>query len=82
MVGDMAALGLVVVEADPADARARLVRFTPQGLRTIRRGLGVLEAVGEELAARVGAPRMERLGRDLRALLAALEAPDGEPPPG
>jgi DNA-binding MarR family transcriptional regulator len=74
VVGEMAAQGLVELVADPADARARLVRFTTRGADAIQHGLGVLGALERELAGAIGARRMAELHRALTALLDAVEA--------
>jgi len=73
LVGELEGEGLLELAADPSDARARLVRFTPQGIAAIHRGMQILREVEAELTEAVGAARLERLGRDLGALLDALE---------
>ncbi|MEQ1567676.1 MAG: helix-turn-helix domain-containing protein [Myxococcota bacterium] len=72
-VAELEAEGVLVVEVDPTDARARRVRFTPFGLEAIGHGLGVLAEIERELAAAVGAEPLERLGDTLRAIDDALD---------
>ena len=73
LVSELAAEGFVDVVPDPNDGRGRLVRFTAQGLRGIRQGLGAFLQVEFELSRKVGADRMARLRGDLLALLEALD---------
>lgn len=73
LVGELVEQGVVELLPDPADARARLVRFTAHGVTAIHHGMSVFREVERELATVVGEDLMERLGDDLRALLDALE---------
>jgi DNA-binding MarR family transcriptional regulator len=67
-------LGLLEQAPDPASARRRLIRRTPEGQRAHERADLVLRRLEETLA--------ERIGRDtVAALRAALEAPWGPAPP-
>lgn len=77
LVGELVAQGVVELLPDPADARARLVRFTAHGVTAIHQGMSVFREVERELAAVVGEDRMRRLGDDLHALLDALEGRGG-----
>lgn len=74
VVADMVAAGVVEVVADPTDARARLVRFTPRGVDAIAHGLGVLSGLERELARQVGARTIRRLHAALVAIVPALES--------
>lgn len=66
-------LGLLEQVPDPASARRRLIRRTPEGQRAHQRASLVLERLEETLA--------ERIGRDaVAALRSALEAPWGPVP--
>lgn len=67
-VAELEELGVVALEADPLDGRAKRVCFTPRGLEAIAHGLGVLGQVERELAADLGTERMA----ELRCLLADL----------
>lgn len=74
LVAELVENGVLAVEPDPQDGRARLVRFTPRGREAIVHGLGVLAAIERELAASVGKARLRELGDTLARLGEALEA--------
>jgi DNA-binding MarR family transcriptional regulator len=76
LVADLAARGVVELLDDPADGRAKLVRFTAAGTTAIRHGLEVLRSIEAELGAEIGEQNMRALHRALLALLPALERPD------
>ncbi|CAL9342836.1 MarR family winged helix-turn-helix transcriptional regulator [Streptomyces sp. NPDC057340] len=68
-------LGLLEQAPDPASARRRLIRRTPEGRRAHQQADRVLHRLEQTLA--------ERIGRDaVAALRAALEAPWGPAPTG
>jgi DNA-binding MarR family transcriptional regulator len=73
LCGELAELGVVALDPDPEDGRAKRVRFTRKGLEAIHHGLGVLAGIERELAAEVGGARMAELRRTLAALLPVLE---------
>ncbi|MET9548663.1 MarR family winged helix-turn-helix transcriptional regulator [Streptomyces sp. NPDC006627] len=73
-VHGLVAAGILEQVPDPASARQRLIRRTPEGERAHRLAKAALARIEEQLAARIG----EDLAAALRA---ALEAPWG-PPPG
>ncbi|MCS6986281.1 MAG: MarR family transcriptional regulator [Sphingomonadaceae bacterium] len=66
LLADCERLGLVRLEADPRDARARVVHFTPQARAFERAGLEALCRAEEELGRRVGVEQLAAL----RAILA------------
>jgi DNA-binding MarR family transcriptional regulator len=74
LVAELEQLGVVERVPDPADGRARLVRFSAAGREGLLSGLGLLAQLEAELAQALSAARIERLKDDLDALLAALEA--------
>jgi DNA-binding MarR family transcriptional regulator len=73
LCGELAELGVVALDPDPDDGRAKRVRFTRKGLEAIHHGLGVLAGIERELAAAVGEARMAALQRTLQALVPVLE---------
>ena len=77
LVAELEEMGFLRRDPDPADARARLVRFTAHGRRALLHGLSILSQIEAELAAEIGAARMDRLRADLERLLAALEGREG-----
>lgn len=73
LCGELAELGVVALDADPDDGRAKRVRFTRKGLEAIHHGLGVLAGIEQELTAVVGVTRMAALRRTLAELVPVLE---------
>ncbi|WP_093799262.1 MarR family winged helix-turn-helix transcriptional regulator [Streptomyces sp. Wb2n-11] len=73
-VHGLVADGLLEQVPDPASARQRLIRRTPEGERAHHRAGVILGRLEEELAARIGREAVD-------ALRAALEAPWGRPSP-
>jgi DNA-binding MarR family transcriptional regulator len=76
LVSDLERMGAVERTPDPADGRAKLVRFTARGLEAIHHGLGVLRDIERELERRVGPRAMQSLHATLAEVLVALEALD------
>jgi DNA-binding MarR family transcriptional regulator len=74
LVDDLAALGMVERVSDPADSRAKRIRFSRRGHAALMHGLGVLVGIQEELGAAVGARRMRALHETLKVVIAALES--------
>ncbi|MEZ5657982.1 MAG: MarR family winged helix-turn-helix transcriptional regulator [Burkholderiaceae bacterium] len=68
--------GLVISEADPADARSRRLRLTASGRNTLKRALPVWRATHAVLDGELGQTRAQRLHRDLGRVAAA--GADGE----
>ncbi len=73
LVTELEAMGMVSREVDPADARARLVRFTARGRRALLHGLSVLSEIESELADELGRATLDRLRGDLGKLIEAME---------
>jgi len=69
LVGHLEECGYLRVTRDRRDARARLVRFTPKGLRLAAALVAGSRALKEEAAARLG----ERTMQELRERLATLD---------
>ncbi|MBM4777572.1 MAG: MarR family transcriptional regulator [Archangiaceae bacterium] len=73
LVAELARQGLVRVEPDPDDARARRVALTAAGVEAMLHGTGVLERIERDVAPALGKAELEALKRSLRRLLAVLE---------
>ncbi|MBX3212108.1 MAG: MarR family transcriptional regulator [Labilithrix sp.] len=74
LVDELVAMGLLERVADPADLRAKLVRFTKRGRAGLFEGLAVLRELEVELADGLGAETM----RTVHAALGAMVARYGE----
>jgi DNA-binding MarR family transcriptional regulator len=72
LLAELEEWGVVEQVADPADGRAKLVRFTPRGREGVLYGLSVLRELEQELAAKIGKRRMQELHTALLALEEAL----------
>jgi DNA-binding MarR family transcriptional regulator len=68
LVDQLERAGYVERVVDPTDGRARLVRITPRGVRTIPIGAAEVARVEEEWAGHLGRDRMAELRRTLSAL--------------
>lgn len=97
LVAELTELGLVRLEADPSDARARRVHLTDHGVAAMVHGTGVLLRVEAEIAPQLAARDVAALKRSLAKLLPILErttathatdpaaprpSPPGREPPG
>lgn len=80
LVAEMTLQGIVRVEADPADARARRVFLTPFGLEALAHGTGVLLAIEAKVAPGLGRADTAALKKLLQKLLRELEALDAREP--
>lgn len=69
LVDELVDMGMLERAPDPADARAKLVRFTKRGKAAIFDGLAVLEEIEGEVERLVGAPRMRTLHEVLTAIV-------------
>jgi len=74
LVSDLETLGVVERVPDPADKRAKMVRFTLQGRADILRGLAVLAQLEADIAAQLSAETLAQLKDNLRGVLATLES--------
>jgi DNA-binding MarR family transcriptional regulator len=72
LITELEGWGVVEQIADPADGRAKLVRFTPQGQQGLLHGLSVLRELEQELEGKIGKRRMQELHTALLALEKAL----------
>jgi len=75
LVDDLAALGMVERAGDPADRRAKRIRFSRRGYAALMQGLGTLREIEEALAAAIGRRRMRELHETLKLVISALETP-------
>ena len=73
LVDELEQMGALEKIADPEDGRAKLIRFSKQGGRTLLAGVKHLKTVEAELAAELGPAQMQALHEGLAALLAVLE---------
>ncbi len=78
LVDQLEAAGWVTREADPRDARARLVTITDSGQRLVQKGAGVVAEVEREWSNLVGADEMAQLRHTLARL---SQHTDGHPEP-
>lgn len=72
LVADLALQGYVTREADSADRRATLVRFTPRGRRLLGEAVAVVAEVEAEYATALGDRRLAEL-RDALETLAKVK---------
>ena len=69
LVDELVEMGMLERAPDPADARAKLVRFTKRGKAGIFEGLAVLKELEEEIAGLVGGPKLQTLHEVLTAIV-------------
>lgn len=80
LVGELEEYGVLERVPDPTDGRAKLVRFTAAGQRSLLDGIAVLNELEQELMQRLGPRRMRSLHTGLLALMDLLESePESEP---
>lgn len=73
LVDELEQMGAIERVPDPADGRAKLIRFSRRPGRSLLDGLRHLQTIEAELAEELGAERMRALHEGLTALLAVLE---------
>jgi len=73
LVDDLVEVGMIERVPDPADRRAKRIRFSRLGYAALMHGLGVLRDIEGELRAAVGDRRMRDLHETLKLLVGALE---------
>ncbi len=69
LVDELVEMGMLERVPDPADARAKLVRFTKRGRAAILEGLAVLNEIANEVEKLVGRPKMHALHEVLSAIV-------------
>ena len=77
IVRDLERLGLVRVDQDPSDARAKLVRYTRRGWRVVRGGQRHIDEVEDRLAGALGEERLADLREMLGVVAEVLDGGDG-----
>ena len=73
LVAELVAQGSLELAPDPADRRAKLVRFSAAGEQALFSGMSVLASLDAELADAIGAERAVTLRDTLEALVTVLE---------
>lgn len=81
LIAELEEAGVVSVRVDQTDARALRVHLTEAGAAAFAAGNGILAAIERELEDVVGSVRLERLRRDLGALLMVLTRRSEARPP-
>ena len=76
LVDDLEASGYIQRENDPADRRARLIRFTRKGQLAFEQAFVILADMEREYAALVGPDRYAQARATFAELVEALESPD------
>ncbi|MBX3203895.1 MAG: winged helix DNA-binding protein [Labilithrix sp.] len=71
LVDELVEMGVLERAADPADARAKLVRFTRRGRAGLFEGLAVLKELERELEQRLGAATMRTVHDALGVMVAS-----------
>ncbi len=72
IVGELVTRGIVRVDVDPLDSRARIVRYTPEGLKGLEAGLHAIQETTAELERALGKGALTRLRRALARLRKTL----------
>lgn len=70
IVHELEDLGLISRRTDPADSRAKLIEFTPEGERLIEQLTRATERVWQEYAGLLGERKLDQLMGSLESLLA------------
>lgn len=81
IVRDLVGLGMVEMVADPADGRAKLVRYTEQGLKAATEGFHHIQALERSFVEEFGEEDYATARRVLERVTELLEAQNAEPAP-
>jgi len=73
LVAELEAIGYVRLAADPADGRAKIVRFSDAGLELLADSADVVDDIWEYYAALLGERRLVTLRGSLATLLARID---------
>ena len=76
LVDELEEMGMLERSADPADARAKLVRFSKRGEEALLEGLAVLREIEEEMRDVVGDAKMRAMHDALAAIIVKVEPDD------
>ena len=69
LIRDLERMGYIRLERDPADGRARIIRYTERGWRMYRVGSGLSRDIGRRWAAKIGQRRYDQFHATLRAIV-------------
>ena len=72
-VRQMTALGIVVLDEDPSDGRAKLVTPTSRGAQYLQESVETVRQITDEYVSVIGQRRMTQLHSTLRMLLNRIE---------
>ena len=61
LLRDLEQMGYLRLEPDPADGRARIIRYTERGWRFFRTGRQISKEVGQRWATAIGTDRYQAL---------------------
>jgi len=82
VIRDMVVLGLLEMVPDPADRRAKIVRFTDYGIEVAQQGYQHIMALDRVLRDELGNADVDATRRVLAGIIEMLgEAPSSQPPP-
>jgi DNA-binding MarR family transcriptional regulator len=69
LIRDLENLGYLHLERDPADGRARIIRYTERGWRLFRIGSRLSHDIGQQWAQAIGQRRYDQFHATLRAIV-------------
>jgi DNA-binding MarR family transcriptional regulator len=73
LLRDMEAMGYLELHVEPADGRARIIRYTDRGWRLFETGSRISAEVGERWAAKIGRRRYDSMVAALKEIAAQPE---------
>jgi DNA-binding MarR family transcriptional regulator len=73
LVANVMAMGLIQQHADPGDARARLISYTPQGIQLLQQSSTIIESIYRVYSRIIGADALQALELKLYEFLTALD---------